>query len=266
MMKQNKFRFCRKHLIIPALFAVAVLIAAIEGVSAKYMKEMEYDNTVVRAREFYFSSDLLTVGGETYSLNPGTKSITINLRNYDDALRFSEANIAYEVTVDEGATVLDAGEPKLEGGKSTTKQIQISNLKDGVTYTVTAIGRAGYEKTLSATFVVKSQSKAAYKYLEMDPSGAFVLLTVWTEDASGEVSISIPAGFIPDTTDSALAGMQNYNTDSKYQAVSGYKAGELGVYSSHTYRFFMEEPFAAYNKDQFVVTVGGAEATEKVPN
>ena len=270
MERQNKFRFSRKHLVIPALFAVAVLIAALEGVSAKYMKDIGNTSAVVQAKEFYFSSDLLAVGGKTYPLNPGTKSITIKLYNFDDELRYSETDISCTLAVtggpDGNPATISSANVTLTGGKKSESSIILSNLQDGGTYTITAIGTGGYEKILSATFEINHQGKNAYKYLEMDPSGAFVLLTVWTEDVSGDVSISIPAGFIPDTTDSTLAGMQNYRTDSgKYQPVNGYKAGALGVYSSHTYRFFMEESFAQYENDKFVVKVGSVEATFRTP-
>lgn len=273
MKKQNIPYFRRKCLILLVLLASIFLISFVEGTSAKYVKDLGTNDTIIRAKEFYFSSDLLKEGGSNYTLNPGTKSITFELRNHDDQLRYSEDNLIYEVTVDNGATVkvlLDTEPQQLTGGKISNHRIQISGLQDGVTYTVTATGRAGYEKILSATFTVKKQNEGAYKYLQMDPSGAFVLLTVWTENVSGNVTISTTlTGLIPDATDDALAEIKNYNQDNdgtKYSAINGASAGFLDPYSSHTYRFFLETPFTQYQVKDITVTVGNTTAGEKTPS
>ena len=272
MKKQNTPHFRRKYLILLVLLAFIFLISFVEGTSAKYVKDLGTDDAVIRAKEFYFSSNLLKEGGSNYTLNPGTKSITFELRNHDDQLRCSEDDLTYEVTADNGAVVkvlLGIGSQQLDGGKISSHRVQLSGLQDGVTYTVTAIGRAGYEKTLSATFTVNKQDEGVYKYLQMDPSGAFVLLTVWTENVSGPVTISTDlTGLIPDDTDAALSGINNYNKNNegaKYGAING-AAGSLETYSSHTYRFFLETPFTQYDINRIAVTVGNTAAVEKTPD
>lgn len=265
MKKLNRNVFCRNGLVI-GIFVLLVLVGtAIGSTSAKYVKDAGPQQAVVQAREFYFSSDMLKENGANYTLNPGTASISFVLRNHDDELRYSESSIGYTVSVSGGAAVSSASGTLANDDISIT----ISNLVDGQSYTVTATGEAGYTKTLSATFTVKNQSEGVYKYLEMDPSGTFVLLTVWTENKSGAVTIRFPDGLIPDTTDEALAAIRNYkkgqyiaNTDESGVSDS---AGTLDVYSSHTYRFFLVEPFTNYPVKAFTVTVGGIVADPRTP-
>lgn len=280
MRKQNKRHYKRhsrrKYLIIPVLMVLSFLIGALGGVIAKYVQDAGDHKAVVRAKEFYFSSDLLTENGKTYTLNPGTTSITFEIRNYDDQLRHSESNVKYTVSATGNATVLTEGEP-LEGNVNSSAIIEISDLVDGQTYTVTATGNsvtdtgnAGYVKTLSATFTVSIQNEGVYKHLQKDSSGAFVLLTVWTENKSGDVTIQFPSGLIPDVTDDNLDGIKNYKggTYIANTAESGISndAGYLDVYSSHTYRFFLETPFTDYAADSFTVNVGTMTAIEKNPD
>lgn len=272
MEKLNRFLFRRKYLVI-GILAAALLIGVVGGSSAKYVQDVGNYQGAVRAKEFYFSSDLLVENGTNYVLNPGTESITFELRNFDDALRFSEMDLTYSVTADNGAKItVTTGlvSNTLTGGKCSSRKITLSNLQDGVKYTVTAVGGAGYKKVLMATFEVKAPGTNAYQYLETDPSGAFVLLTVWTENLSGDVKIRFPAGLIPDATDTALAGIHNYK-DGNYLANTdgsgiSQSAGSLGDYSSHTYRFFLNTPYAFPTVDDFTVTVNGTTAEEKIPS
>lgn len=263
MEQQN--RSSRKFLILPALLVLLLLAAALSGVSAKYFKDIGGTGALVRAKEFYFSSDLLMETGAQYDLNPGTTSITFELRNHDDQLRYSEEAVTYTVT---GGTV-DPASGTLPGGQISTATVTLSNLEDGNTYTVTATGQSGYEKTLRATFTVRAQEEAAYKYLESDPSGAFVLLTVWTKNVQGDVTIRFPAGLIPDATDPALSTTLNYK-EGHYSGNDGeedqpYSIGTLDPYSSHTYRFFLETPYTNFSVHDFTVTVGETPATESTP-
>ena len=265
MKKLNRNVFRRNGLAM-GIFVLLVLVGtAIGSTSAKYVKDAGPQQAVVRAKEFYFSSDLLKENGANYTLNPGTASISFVLRNHDDELRYSESPIEYTVSVS-GDVAVSSPSGTLSNDDIS---ITISNLVDGQSYIVTATGEAGYTKTLSATFIVRNQSEGVYKYLEMDPSGAFVLLTVWTENKSGEVTIRFPDGLIPDTTDEVLAVIRNYKNGQYVANTDGSgisdDAGILDVYSSHTYRFFQEDPFTDYSVEAFTVTVGGVAADPRTP-
>ena len=235
---------------------VLILIgSAVWGVSAKYAQKRE-EQLLVQAKMFYFTSDLLTEDGAEYTLNSDTTSVRFTLNNFADALRVSEDPIQYTYTVN--------------GEKSATGQLDSTNksktitfsVKAGETYTVSATGIAGYEKTLSATFKVAEAPAGFYKHLDTSDE-YYVLLTVWTQDVSGDVTVRFPEGLIPDTTDEKMANVQNYTA-------GGYTSGVVpesnyGKYSSQTYRFFKVDPALVYTVKNFSVKMGDQEAVSGTP-
>lgn len=248
--------------IVLALGFVALLIFALNHAYAQYVYSKSGADSVV-ARAFYFESNYLTEDGAEYILSPGTDSVSFELQNHADALRISTDEIGYTLTVTgEGAAVNDPTGGKLTGGVISDATVTVSGLKSGVTYTVTAVGSAGYEKTLSATFTVESAATRVFKKLER--SGAFVTLTVWTEDTTGTASVSFPEGLVPDATDGALAAVANYDGGT-YAAGAFTDAESFTVpYASRSYRFFTDSP-GAYSAAQFAVSVGTTEAVVPTP-
>lgn len=260
-MAKHKPRYIRKKARrkLPALvFVLVMLLAAtgIWGVSAKYTQQQEGD-ALVKAKEFYFTSDLLMVGGKTYELSPGTGSVTFALRSRVDALRYSEDAVQYTVTASGGTLSTASGTLSTEDAVIT-----LSGLTDGGSYTVTAVGEAGYEKTLSATFVVKSGDTGIYKHLDT-ANGAYVLLTVWTKNSAGDVRITFPDGLIPDTTDPNLKNIVNF--DGMNYKSAGFDQEGWEIYSSRTYRFFKADPSGIFSAGDFSVTLNGEEAAAATP-
>ena len=179
-------------------------------------------------------------------------------------LRISTDNIRYTVSVtgDDGA-VLTPASGTLSGGVLNDATITLSGLRSGGSYTVTAVGEAGFRRTLSATFTVERAPARVFKKLES--SSAFVTLTVWTEDCTGSANVSFPAGLIPDATDPALSAVTNYAGGS-YGAGSFTDAENFTVpYASRSYRFFKDNTGTVYSAAQFPVYVGGTEAVEPSP-
>ena len=88
------------------------------------------------------------------------------------------------------------------------------------------------------------------------------LATQFIEDVSGDVTVSFPAGLIPDDTDPALAAVTNH-IGSGY--VGSSVTGSFGTYHSHVYRFFKEDPDAGFSLGQFTVTLGSQEAVSGTP-
>lgn len=246
---------------------VAMMAYAGGTTYGRYVHQASSSGVVV-AKEFYFTSDYLTPEGANYTLNPGTTSITFQLRNYADALRSAEDDVVYTVSVDDGDqdsennATISSGSGTIKNNACNYVPITLSNLKAEKTYTVTAIGTAGYQETLSATFTVAQAEAVVYKYVEQ--TNEYVLLTVWTENISGAVTLSAPAGLIPDSTDELLDEIYNYE-DSTYKAISDAPIGTLAIYSSHTYRFFKEETSQNYTADSFTVKVGTTEAYPGTP-
>lgn len=136
--KSNKTQRNVKILIMAVVLLVCTLTISI--VAAKYIAEKSSDGSV-RANNFYFTSNLLD--GKKHTLAPGSTSITFTLGNHEDDLRYSEMDIKYEVTVNNGATVkAGTGMGKLAKNDINDAKVTIQNLKPG-TYTVTAVGEGG---------------------------------------------------------------------------------------------------------------------------
>lgn len=212
------------------LFTVVliVLLCILSGgfVFAKYFTDLGNSDGTVKAGSFYFTSNLLD--GESHTLAPGSESVTFTLGNHADDLRYSEVDITYTVTVDNGATV-DKATGTLTKGVVNDVKITISNLAPGKTYKVTAEGKGGYSKTLTATIVVPADKSKLYYDTDTSVS-EYTLLTVWNEgNASGTVTITYTG--IPDNTN---PNMTDWTTNGSDKSVT------LEPYESKVFRFFGE--------------------------
>ena len=236
------------------ILILIILAAGTCGVAAKYIQASE-QKIISQAKEFYFTSDLLTEEGANYTLNPGTTQVRFTLMNHIDELRYSDDLILYNVYVNDVVLV--------ENGRLNQNDDEIVfAVENGKTYHVRAEGIAGYRKTISATFTVMTEPDGFYKSLDAS-NEYFVLLTVWTEAVSGNVTIDFPAGLIPDATDEKLTNVVNYE-DSYYEA-GRTNPVELQTYSSLVYRFFKDDLSTAYTVDDFNVMMGELEAIPGTP-
>ena len=262
MKKGENKNFVRNLYLIASIVLAAVLIFTVGVVVARFTTGGTSPENVVEAGNFYFTSDLLKEGGATVELNPGTTTVSFELRNSADKLRFADVDVNYTVSVEGGAT-LGVTEGTLAKDAKSTETVTLSGLADGGTYTVTAEGYTGsgsvkgFTKTLTATFKVGTETAAAHKWLRADDD--YVELTVWTEgNVTGECEITYPEGLIPDNTDPAMAGWTTGPS-------SGTDGASFTVAdSSHVYRFFVPDG-RSLQADNFTVTVGGTPADEKDP-
>lgn len=267
--RQEKKRTGRVRLIILIVLAVLALTGT---VTAKYLETHSVQN-IFSAKYFYFTSNLLMPTQENYVLNATTESISFTLNNFADALNFSDDEITYTVAVKAtghgGAEpVLSPAEGTIANGQTNTVTVTLSNLKQGATYTVTAVGRAGYKQTLKAQFTIGTGDENIYKHLA--DHDEYLLLTVWTENLKGNVTISCgKEGLIPDNTDPVMADMMNYS-DGTYKALAAgdpdYRVKDgtsfTNTYSSRVYRFFRSDPAAVYDVDNdFTVTLQKGDKT-----
>lgn len=233
---------------------IFVLIAALAVVFAKYVF-LQSDTKETGSREMYFTSDFLSKDGSSYTLTPGTDSVTIELRNYVDSLRWSEKDIQYSYTVtkqDSGETVKNgSGTISRSADQGSSSSVTITGLGTG-SYEVIATATAPFTETLKGTFTIPSES-AGIDYSVSDSGGSpYALLTVSTENYTGNVTLSWPAGVIPDSTQEAFAEVTTRQS-------SGYAAGTVTVavqpYSSYTYRFFKEDVTKDYSSSQAINAV-----------
>lgn len=238
-MKQffSKLNNKKAYLIIALVFMIAG--ALISGAYGYYFHKNSGEG-YVRASNFYFDSDILVEGGKTYTLNVNTKEITFELRNYSDELRCSENDISYTIASTDGTLSKVSG--TLTKNQRNKDVIKLSNLENGKMYTVTAIADGGYTKTVSATFIVRDVENNFYKNISItDP---YVILTIWTENVCGTVTVKFPAGLIPDNT---CSGME------EVLKVNGQFIIEIDEYSSYEFRFFKDIDYDSTK--EFIVTI-----------
>jgi hypothetical protein len=266
--KSNNLR--RAVYIAAALFVLLAL--AIGGVYARYAMSIgETAKGSVTSPNFYFSSDLLFVSPETYTLNPGpggTTSFTFQVRNFVDALRINEKDINVTIAVTstnaaalEGVLIngYTTAEPiTISGNVKNASTVTISGLKNGVSYKITATGTAGFKQTISANVNVKPDEPYVYMHIN-DADDYYVLLTVWTKNLSGDVAITYPEGLIPDATDPAMATGVYFDTRTFTDETNFQE-----TYSSHVYRFFKTSPGQDI-AGGFGASINGKAATNAIP-
>lgn len=210
------------------LLLMLVLVTVNVGVFAKYVFQ-QTEEPLIRAKAFYFQSDLLEVphkNGEYphHTLMAGTETITFHLYNYPDALRTSEVDIAYtaklmktdrtELATKTGTILID----------ERTETVTIGETLAAGTYLV-EVSSAPYETILKAEFVIPDLSTAV-TYTVSDTEDSPVLhLTVRTTDYAGQVKLSWCADVLPDNTDPLMADASGTEhtvilaTDSEYTFV-----------------------------------------------
>ena len=260
--KYQKKRQPKKR-ILPVWLLLLLVLLTTGGIGTAVAKFIQSTTgqTLFKAPEFYFTSDLLSTENPHYVLNSAVDHVTFTLRNSADALRVSEVSIDYEVTVDNGASVKHkpgitdtvAISKTLPKNQRTEVTYELSGLKPGITYTVTAKGAAGYNQTLQATFTVSDKDENVHKHLEVSRDG-YMILTVWTHNVSGTLSVSFPDDLIPDNTNVDMGSV--YNMDGK---TASFIVEKFGKYSSQTYRFFYNG--GTYSAQNFIVSISSNDKT-----
>ncbi len=248
-------KFSRKT--VTVICAVFLLFAVSAGITAtaKYIKSQQVTDIAVKAKAFYFESNYLTENTKEYTLSSNTNSLTIELYNYENQLRISEVDCTYtvEVKCDNGnncSSYTDLASKKATANMQVKTELELEQLIPGNTYTVTVTADGGYTKTLSAKFIISKEQNNCYYNAE--DYGEYILLTVWTEDVTGALSVTFPDGLIPDNTDPVLKGVTNYE-DNKYVAKTFTdNANFNSEYSSRSYRFFKADN---YQNDNFNVKI-----------
>ena len=247
-------------MIVIGFLLLVVSVSLTAGVYARYVASATSANKQITAKKFYFTSNYLTENNHEYKLNAGTNSVTIDLYNYDceNPKLVSEVDCSYSVTVT--PTKVD-NEVSVSGAPSTapadtpkTLPITISGLDNGNSYKVEVTSKGGYEKTLSATFTVADTTDGFYMNVDDTTDPHYIVLTVWTENITGTVSVEFPAGLIPDSTNPRLAGVNNYQGNGNYGGASFFDDVNFQTsYSSYSYRFFKT---SGYTTGGFTVKLG----------
>ena len=254
-MAKYKARYAKKKSIrkfVPLLSGCALVLTVLlvmgsmsSGSSAKYVHETEAEALII-SQKFFFSSDLLAnYKKDDIVLNSSANSFTFKLQNFEgegDAKRTSEITVYYKVTVTDksGQAVTGVTISSASGQLgSDPVSITVSGLQAGNTYVITAKGYtregddpAGYIETLTATVEVAPEQTGFYKNTINEPE--YVLLTVWSENQKGTLTVSVPAGLIPDPT---YINEANYDQEDNVYGKFTFSV-TLDPYESQQYRFF----------------------------
>ena len=242
--------FKSKLFLIPLIILGTICLSVVTiGISYALFTRTNIFTGMVNSDNFYFESNYLSEENPTYELNAGTTSITFDVRNYEDILRFSSTDIKVSISSDKGT--LSKTETNLTGNSVSSDVITLSGLSDGESYTVTVVGDAGFKKTLTATFKVRTNDVEIYKHTDTS-NPAYVLLTVWTKAESGTFSVEYEDAFL--VADNTWMGMESITNDF-VQSISEN--------SSITYRFFIT---GSTDLAKLKVYFEGNEVTEKTPS
>ena len=241
--------------ILVCVLALALFFLLIGNVVSKYV----YKNNgqgVALAHEFFFESDCLTEEGKEFILSSGSTSVDVSLRNFPDELRFATTDVAYVLTVREKGSdeVLLQKTGSLAANKKSEATESVP-VQSGKTYEIVATGNGGFVRTLKATFRVLPENAGIYKFV--DDYDEYVLLTVWSENVTGNVGITFPSSLLPDNTDDVMSDV--LDTDGRVTDSDNFQK----AYSSHSYRFFKTDAEQLYSAESFGVSCGEADATVK---
>lgn len=250
--RQETHTFRHFHMLIIGITIGSILIG---GTLAKYIEDKQQE-AVYAASSFYFKSDLLTEQTDmpTYTYPKGQDTITLQLQNFEDALRFSEVDITYEVEITDTngtkvvntlGTEMNRQTGILKKGSQQTDNITFSDLPSG-TYVIKAHAMQPYAKTVQAQFVIE-EANTNITYHVSDAQGSAVLqVTIVTQDYAGNVYMSWPEGVIPDNTNPKLRTVDTAN-------MQGSTTIAFEANAEYTFSFFKTDPNRKYAKEEFQV-------------
>lgn len=211
---------------------LVVSLLLVQGYTlAKYLNQ-DKEEALYTADSFYFTSDYLMPQQNNgqyvhYTLQEGVDSIVLELRNYGDALRSSQVDISYEVTLNDA--VKATGELKT-GEKS--EEITLKDLQPGQ-YTVVARATAPYTAAIGAVFTLVGRTDQIEYAVYASADSPLIQLTVRTNDYSGPIVLTWGAGIYPDKTDPMLAGA-SYGANGSYEVT-------MGSNTEYTFRFLKSD-------------------------
>ncbi len=191
---------------------LAVLLATTGALFAKYRSEMKKQAEMISAG-FHISSNYLEEPSKkaTYSVsNMASDKIVIDLYNYEkeNIAQLSQVDMIYEATVTGGKI---GGADKITGTipKTTTTashSLTITPDTGATTVTVTVKTTKPYTKTLSATFNLTGKATAEVSVIRKQDNGDYYLVTIRSNQESGDRTLTWPADLLPDNTNPVMRG------------------------------------------------------------
>lgn len=216
------------------LLIVILVVLSLTGVTlAIYVSDFYTDKVMTIAKNFYFTSDFLSVGGMKHELrNWDTKSdytFMIDAKNWEDDLRIAEMDINYEITVSDGCYYKVNAEPTHGSGtytipkdmKKTDKIIVtvpagtiLTNDTVNVTIIAKMINNTGYAKTMTGSFHLNKKADVFEYAVEKNRDYIDVMIG---SDMQNSFTITYPTCLKPDNTieelENAVNGTATFTID-----------------------------------------------------
>ena len=174
-----------KRLFPAALVLLSAVVALGSYSLAKYTSN-DSTRLAVTPKSFYFESDLLAPAEENLSYTVNGDTIAFELYNYADAVRISEQDVPYTVSITKGGSPVNLSTAENATGtldKNTPERVRfsVSGLAAGsYTVTVSTTDESIFEKTMTATFTLVQSSELTVTYTDAANEGT---LTLTTSDA-----------------------------------------------------------------------------------
>lgn len=247
-----------RHISTVLLILSVIAVLSFSGITfSKYMLESNSGAQQATAVEFYFESDQLTeTNPPTYQIGY-SDTLTIDIRNYLDALNVSAESITYTVTASvvdgDSLTVSDSGSLTFSDGTSeqidSTIEIDLTSITTtNPTIYVVATATSPYSKTISAYYQIVTDSSAFPTFEVYDVANSnTALIELSSNGYEGTVTMTIPSTVLPNNADTRLT----VNSTTSF-SIKVAKNSEYQIYvfktdpsDSHTTNGFSVDP--AYN-------------------
>ncbi|MDO5389704.1 MAG: hypothetical protein Q4F24_01265 [Eubacteriales bacterium] len=233
--EKNNGKRNRRAVMISASILLAVCMIG-GGLTARYISSNK-KQAEMTSSQFHFTSNYLeedTSPVKSYDITNWGDGFDIQLYNYEkeNIAQIAADKINYTVTVSDGWACTDSGNGTMQKSNSReTKTLHIApsdknavNINDQVTVTVTTT--SPYSKELSAEFHVITKSTPDYTVA--DQNDGSVLLTIHTNDYSGDMTVQWKAeDFDPDNTNDLMVNW--------YESADVEQTQTISVEANHTY-------------------------------
>lgn len=211
----------KKNIKLAVVLIIAVTVAALASVGtllARYITTRQGEADM-QSGNFYVSSSHLEASGADYSVTSwNTSGISFDVFNYEKAnpSLVADGDIKYTVAVPSGwmITVVDGNGATVEavdgiytfsGSDGATRHTVTvkcyTAASDGDVIDVTVSTVSPYSKELSASFTLIGDPEPEYR---IDNKGTYVLVTLYSNNYSGAVTVKWTADFSPDNTNSLM--------------------------------------------------------------
>ncbi len=204
--------------------AFAVILMIIVGGFAKYRTEMRTQSEMIAA-DFHISSDYLEEAEKnaSYDVLDWTKGIDIWIYNYEkeNVRQIASEDISYQVTVngadvtykvyaENGSEVILTETENVyvlpSNNSQKTKQrlhLNVANLTESKSITVTVTSTKPFEKSLTAVFKVGPENPTIEVERNRE-NGDYYLVTVHSGRYSGDIKLNWNTMLVPDNTNEKM--------------------------------------------------------------